>query len=362
MIGYGPTETTVAALALEFDDSTEHATSNIIGFPFPNITYYVLDKHMQPVPVGVMGELYIGGHGVGRGYLNRPDLTRKAFIKNPFSSNDGSRIYRTGDMVKHLHDGSIFFIGRKDRQVKIRGHRVELGEVEAALQSVNSHVIRAVVLVDDQSLVGFVTPGNVDSSTVRASISKVLPDYMIPSVVLAVDFIPTTFSGKADHHALLSLLAESNASHRRGGGSGSSGRPGQHVVPLSLLEDEVLAIYRKETRNEGMGMASDFFESGGDSLKAIRIVASLRTLPEEHLELQTGKDFSALSVADVLQHRTPGTLLKSYLGFSLGMQQLIPTMPIMPRPHEMRLQAPASFQQTTMYAAEHLPVYRIRVD
>ncbi|MCP4083099.1 MAG: AMP-binding protein, partial [Planctomycetaceae bacterium] len=133
VISYGPTETTTGCTAMEFDNNMEHASSNIIGFSLPYVTYYVLDIHLQPLPVGVMGELYIGGKGVGRGYLNRPDLTRKAFIKNPFSSDDGNRIYRTGDMVKLLHDGSIFFIGRYDGQVKIRGQRVELGEVEMAL-------------------------------------------------------------------------------------------------------------------------------------------------------------------------------------------------------------------------------------
>ncbi|MCP4316602.1 MAG: AMP-binding protein, partial [Hyphomicrobiales bacterium] len=127
VISYGPTETTIGCTLMEFDYRTEHASSNIIGLPFPNVTYYVLDTHLQPLPVGVMGELYIGGDGVGRGYLNRPDLTRKAFIKNPFSSGDGNRIYKTGDMVKLLPDGSIFFIGRNDGQIKIRGQRVELG-------------------------------------------------------------------------------------------------------------------------------------------------------------------------------------------------------------------------------------------
>eukprot|EP01084_Bolivina_argentea_P311924 539978_1 len=127
VIAYDPTETTICCTALEFDESTEHVSSNIIGFPLPYVTYYVLDAHLQPVPVGVVGELYIGGDGIGRGYLNRPDHTRKAFIKNPFSSDNGSRIYKTGDMVKLLPDGSIFFIGRKDGQIKIRGQRVELG-------------------------------------------------------------------------------------------------------------------------------------------------------------------------------------------------------------------------------------------
>ncbi|MCP4088645.1 MAG: amino acid adenylation domain-containing protein, partial [Gammaproteobacteria bacterium] len=173
VIGYGPTEAFWSTV-LEFNDSAEHASSNIIGFPLPYVTYYVLDAHLQPVPVGVIGELYIGGDGVGRGYLNRPDLTRKSFIKNPFSSSEESRIYKTGDMVKLLPDGSIFFIGRNDGQAKIRGQRVELGEVETALRSMNPSITRAVVLVHEENLVGFVTPGSVDGSAVKTSASKVL--------------------------------------------------------------------------------------------------------------------------------------------------------------------------------------------
>ncbi len=184
VVAYGPTETTISCTVMEFDNDTEHASSNIIGFSLPYVIYYVLDTHLQPLPVGVMGGLYIGGEGVGRGYLNRPDITRKAFIKNPFRSGDDSRIYKTGDMVKLLPDGSIFFIGRNDGQVKIRGQRVELGEVEMALRSVNSYITWAVVLVHEQNLVAFVTPGSVDVSAVKVGVSKVLPPYMIPSAVL----------------------------------------------------------------------------------------------------------------------------------------------------------------------------------
>ncbi len=140
---------------------------------------------------------------------------------------------------------------------------------------------------------------------------------MVTSVVLSMDFIPTTLSGKAGHHALLSLLTESKAAHRSGGICSS---PGQHVVPNSPLEEAVLAIYRKELQSEGMGMASNFFESGGDSLKAVRIVAFLRMLHREYLGLHTGKGFSALLVTDVFQQHTPGALLQSYIGSSLGVK------------------------------------------
>ncbi len=347
VIGYGPTETDMCT-AMEFNSSVEHRSSSIIGRPLPNVTYYVLDTHMQPVPVGVVGELYIGGDCVARGYLNRADLTRKTFIKNPFISDHGSRIYKTGDMVKLLANGFIYIIGRKDGQVKIRGHRVELGEVEATLQSVNSCIIRAVVLVDDKSLVGFVTPGSVDASAVKNDASKVLPSYMVPSVVLSVDFIPITLSGKVDRNALLHLLIKSKSAHRNGG---ISSPLVQHVVPNSPLEEAVLAIYRRVLKREGIGMDSDFIENGGDSLKAAHIVASLHALHNEHPELQIDKGFS---VTDILQQNTPGALLQSCIGCLSSIQLLNPRMSIVPRATEMRLRAPASFQQITMYTGDHL--------
>ncbi|MCP4091335.1 MAG: hypothetical protein GY746_16315, partial [Gammaproteobacteria bacterium] len=224
---------------------------------------------------------------------------------------------------------------------------------------VNSSVTRAVVLTHEESLVGFVTPGSVNASAVKTSVSKVLPHYMVPSVVLSVDFIPTTLSGKADRHALLSLLVESKAAHRS---SGIRSFTGQHMVPNFPLEEAVLAIYRRELKNEGIGMGSGFIENGGDSLKALRIVAYLRTLHEEHPELQMGKDFSTLLVTDILQQHTPGALLQSCLGRSSAIQTLMPVIPIMPRPAEMSLQAPASFQQTTMYTGEHLAVPHVHSD
>ncbi len=358
IIAYGSTET-VWATAMDFHNTTERSSSNVIGSPLRHVSCYVLDRYRQPVPVGVMGELYIGGDGIGRGYLNRPDLTRKAFIKNPFSCDGGSRMYKTGDMVKLLPDGSIFFIGREDSQVKIRGQRVELGEVEMALRSVNSFITRAVVLVHEESLVGFVTPGSMDGFAIKASVSKVLPPYMVPSVVLAVNFIPTTLSGKVDRHVLLGLLAESKAPRRSGDITSS---PGQHMAPNSPLEDAVLAIYQRELQSEGLGMASDFFESGGDSLKAICITASLRMLHKEHPELQIGNGFSAISVTDILQKHTPGALIQFCFGCSSAIQPSTTGMPIIPRPAEMRFQAPASFQQITLYTGEHLLSSHIHSD
>ncbi len=195
------------------------------------------------------------------------------------------------------------------------------------------------------------TPGSVDGSAVKTGVSKVLPPYMVPSVVLSMDSIPTTLSGKADHHTLLSLLVESKAVYISGGIYSSHE---EYMVPNSPLEEAVLAIYRKELQSEGMGMASDFFESGGDSLKAVHIVTSLHALYRKFPELQTHKGFSNVSVTDILQQHTPGAIVQSCFGSSLSIQQLAQKAPIMPRPAGMRRQAPASFQQTALHAAEHL--------
>ncbi|MCP3664938.1 MAG: hypothetical protein GY696_20980, partial [Gammaproteobacteria bacterium] len=203
------------------------------------------------------------------------------------------------------------------------------------------------------------SPGSVHGSAVKTSVSKVLPPYMVPSLVLSMDFIPTTLSGKVDQHVLLSLLVEDKATHRSDGIYSSHG---QHMVPNSPLEEAVLVIYRKELQNEGIGMASDFFECGGDSLKAVRIVTYLRALHEDHPEFQIGKGFSALLSTDILQNHTPRALLQSCLGSSLDMQPFTPEKSIVPRPTEMRLQAPASFQQTNIYIAEQAQESFARAD
>ncbi len=173
------------------------------------------------------------------------------------------------------------------------------------------------VLAPEQSLMGFVTPGNMGASAVKTGASKVLLPYMVPSVVLSVDFIPTTLSGKADWRALLCLLVDSKAAH---GNSGIKSSHGQYVAPNSPLEEVILTIYRKGPQDEGIGMDSDFIGNGGDFLKAVCIVASLRTLHEEHTELQTGRGFLSLSAMNILQYHTPGALLKSCIGSSLGIK------------------------------------------
>ncbi len=202
---YGSTEINVVTTQQFM--KTDTFSSATIGRPLPNTTCFVLDELLHLVPVGAVGELYVGGPQLARGYLSRPDLTNKAFIPNPFIPGD--RLYKTGDLVKYKSDGSLVFLGRNDTCVKVRGQRIELEEVETALMNVGKGTINtAMVVLIDGYLVGFVTPNDVDVSDLRDRLHNMLPTYMVPSLVIAVKSIPTTTSGKADSISLKALLGE----------------------------------------------------------------------------------------------------------------------------------------------------------
>ncbi len=209
---YGSTEVNVVTTH-QYTNTDTAFTGATIGRPFPNTTCFVLDGLLQPVPVGSVGELYVGGAQVARKYLNRPNLTNKVFISNPFIPGD--RLYKTGDLVKYKPDGSLVFQGRNDSCVKIRGYRIELQEVEAALTNVgNGNINTSMVVVIDDYLVGIVTPKDVDVSALRNDLHRILPPYMVPSLVIALKSIPTTTSGKADSISLKALLQEMLANKR----------------------------------------------------------------------------------------------------------------------------------------------------
>jgi amino acid adenylation domain-containing protein len=281
--GYGPTEVTIGATMMEL--RPDDITPPPIGMPKPNYRAYVLDPHLNPVPVGVAGELHLGGPGVARGYLNRPELTAEKFVDDPFVSQPGARMYRTGDLVRRRADGNIVFLGRIDGQIKIRGLRVELGEIESAMAA-HAAIAQAVVVVrddpaGDKQLVGYARlvpdgPG-VSIADLRQHLSQRLPAYMVPTHLLVLDTFPLTASGKIDRAAL-----------PEPGPAESSGEP---VAPRTLIEAVVTDMYATLLKIDRVGVEDSFFDLGGNSLQAMRLVTSLRT------ELAVDADVTAVFLA-----------------------------------------------------------------
>ncbi|MBR1254338.1 amino acid adenylation domain-containing protein [Bradyrhizobium sp. AUGA SZCCT0240] len=270
--GYGPTETTVCATTwlrpMDFEGGVIP-----IGRPLPNTQVYLLDRFGAPVPLGAIGEIYVGGAGVARGYLNRADLTAERFVFDPFSGDAEARMYRTGDLGRYLPDGNIEFLGRNDHQVKIRGFRIELGEIEFRL---NGHpgVADAVVLArhdhgGDQRLVAYVVPaaqhddGGELAAALRAHLRAGLPEYMVPSAFVRLEALPLTPNGKIDRKALPS--PEDDAFVRR-----------DYEAPLGEREEIVAKAWTELLGVERIGRNDHFFELGGHSLLAVRMLERLQ--------------------------------------------------------------------------------------
>jgi len=256
-----------------------------IGKPFQNMTIYILDEFFQPVPIGVRGELYVGGLGVARGYFNRPDLTAERFLPDPFSKKPGERMYKTGDMARYLPDGNIEFLGRADDQVKLRGFRIELGEIETALNEHPDIQTAAVVLREDtpgdKKLIGYFVPQpdkNPGNKELRDFLLDRLPEYMVPSAFVRLDEMPLTPNGKVNRRALprpdQKLLLEAIE---------------QEYEPPRTPTEEVLAeIYGELLNVEKVGSNHNFFELGGHSLLATQLVSRIREnfnidLPLRHI-------------------------------------------------------------------------------
>ena len=271
---YGPTETTVEATLHEPTLSAVGSATGAelpIGRPMANVQVYVLDRLLRPVPVGVPGELYIGGDGLARGYLGGPGLTAERFVPNRFGGEPGSRLYRTGDRVRYLPDGNLEFLGRLDHQVKIRGFRVELGEIEALLAD-HPGVREAVVLapedaIDDRRLVAYLVPASEGPSTEElvAFLKRQLPEHMVPSSFVILDALPLTPTGKVDRRA---LPAPERFEHDLGE---------RFVAPRSLIEQTIANIWGTVLRLEHVGVEDNFFAIGGHSLLATQVVARVRT-------------------------------------------------------------------------------------
>ena len=269
---YGPTEATVVATSGRVLPAEQAAAFPSIGCPISNTQIYILDEQLQQVANGEIGEIYIGGAGLARGYINRPDLTAQRFIQHPFSSDAQARLYKTGDLAYYLPDGQIAFVGRNDRQVKIRGFRIELGEIETVL---NQHptVARAVVLdqealADTRQLVAYVQPHDLAvlgdqtsfQTQVRQSVVEHLPDYMVPAhFVLLADF-PLTHNGKIDYAALPAIEVP---------------EPVATETAENGIEQEVAQIIRAVLKQEEVGPDDNFFMLGGHSLLGAQVIANV---------------------------------------------------------------------------------------
>lgn len=268
---YGPTETTVGATTSTVTDAAEPriARSVPIGRPLDNVETYILDGRFEPVPVGVAGELYIGGLGVARGYWNQPDRTAERFVPHPHSAQPGARLYRTGDRTRRLPDGSIEFLGRVDHQVKIRGFRIELGEIESVLREHPAVQDAVVTLRDNEqgepSLAAYLVPRGAapDDRAIQEFLRGRLPDYMVPSTITLLPALPLTANGKVDRHALPEPERDGHGTRR-------------FVAPATATEEILAGLWADVLKREQIGTQDNFFDLGGHSLLATQVMSRLR--------------------------------------------------------------------------------------
>lgn len=276
---YGPTETTVWSTCHRLTGSED---TIMVGKPIDNTQIYILDDHMQPTPIGVPGELYIGGAGVTKGYHNRADLTAKHFIANPFSDNDAALLYRTGDLARYNEDGNIEHLNRIDNQVKVRGFRIELGEIESVLSTHNS-ITQVVASVKefrpgDQRLVAYLVlhPGSAITITeIREHLGTKLPGYMIPQHVVELDELPLTPAGKIDRKSLPEPFSM-NVSTKE-----------DYIAPRTEIEKQLAEIWKDLLHLERVGINDNFLEIGGHSLLSVQVVAQFKKLTGITISLRT---------------------------------------------------------------------------
>ncbi|CAD5977262.1 Gramicidin S synthase 2 [Planktothrix rubescens] len=330
--GYGPTEATIVTTIYEF---TSPIVNNVpIGRPLSNIQVYILDTFLQPVPVGVAGELHIGGAGLARGYLNRPELTQEKFIPDPFSNYSDSRLYKTGDLARYLPDGNIEYLGRIDNQVKIRGFRIELGEIETVLSQYSAVKTAIVMAREDETeqkrLVAYVVSQAEGISAqqeqsllpvteLRQFLKAKLPEYMVPSAFVILESLPLTSNGKVDRRALPAPDFQSEE---------------QYVAPRNPIEEILAAIWVKVLKVEQVGIHDNFFELGGHSLLATQLISRIRKAFKVEMPLR--ELFVAPTVAALAQ------VIKR-----VSEQEERTELPILPREKDTEL--PLSFAQTRLW-------------
>ena len=303
---YGPTEATIVSTAWACAPGERGAVP--IGLPIANAEVYVLDGGARPAPIGVAGELYLGGVNVGRGYLGRPDLTAERYLPDPFSGRSGDRLYRSGDLARFRADGAVEFLGRVDHQVKLHGQRIELGEIEAALAR-HPSVQAAVALAredepGDRRLVAYWVPAPGGQATVvelRSHLQERLPDFMVPAVFVGIPELPLAPNGKIDRRVLPAPPAA---------GAGAA----QYALPATPEQEVLAAIWGEVLGVERVGLNDNFFALGADSIRALRVVA---------LAKEKGYD---LTLAALFQHQTLGELGRE-LGRLAGGDEALATTP-----------------------------------
>jgi amino acid adenylation domain-containing protein len=289
---YGPTETVVGCCVYEIPQGATEPGPVPIGRPIANTNIYLLDKKLRPVAVGVSAELYIGGEGLARGYLGQPEMTAERFIPHPFSEHGGERVYRTGDMARYRADGEIEYLGRVDHQVKLRGFRVELGEIEAVLRQ-HPKIGEVVVMVreevlGDKRIVAYVVSPEIEElsiSDIRRFLRDKLPEHMMPASLVSLSSLPLTPNGKVDREALPAP------------GLGRAGMEEEYVAPRTVLEEAVARIWAETIGIELLGVHDNFFELGGHSLLATQVISRVRD--EFEVELPVRIMFEGMTVAEM---------------------------------------------------------------
>jgi len=348
---YGPTEATIDAtswICRRDEKSTREAVP--IGRPVANVKAYVFDEWLEPTPVGVVGELYLGGAGVGRGYLRRPEMTSERFIPHRFSAEPGERLYRTGDLVRYLPDGNLDFLGRMDDQVKIRGYRIELGEIERVLEQEPwikgaVVVVRAGALGRRQLVAYVVGDGERERETTRLRkyLKEKLPDYMVPSAIVVLERMPLTPNGKLDRDALPNPEQE-----LRGGGTAD-------VPPRTLVEEILAEIFKQSLNLDRIGIHDNFFELGGDSILSIQIVSKAN---EAGLGLTPKQLFQHQSIAELAAVVGQAGVIELEEG-NVGGE--VPLTPIQKQFFERDDEEPEHFNQAVMLEVkEYLDVELLR--
>jgi amino acid adenylation domain-containing protein len=289
--GYGPTESTTFTCCYPIENAKDLGSSVPIGRPIANTEVYILNSHLQPMPIGAIGEIYIGGDGLASGYFNRPELTTERFVPNPFSSQSGAKLYKTGDLARYFPDGNIEFLGRIDNQVKIRGFRIELGEIEAVLSQYPA-IQKSVVIIredipSDKRIVAYFVPMSGQeptSSDLRSFFKQKLPDYMVPNAFVCLESLPLSPNGKIARKELPAPDGTLNLQE-------------SYVSPRNPTEQQIADVWAQVLNLERVGIHDNFFELGGHSLLATQIIARLRKIFSVELNLRTF--FEASTIGDL---------------------------------------------------------------